>query len=222
MSENTFKLVSSIVENLSALSNDVVEWISKNPQEIAKAFWTTEPTLERFLKIQSIDKVKLIQLHPKWDFSILQHSDYPQVGIAVSNRDSSCGCGFRLVFRAGGLEQNFTAPCGCCDWYSQLKSVCGDEDVAEFGSKLISRACERNGIDFLILHGWSDNPRRNRKVISIWASFIDPYRKKELEKINTEKLSQSFQESVSIREVNPERVVSLIEFFEKTKKGEEE
>ncbi|MEI6587966.1 MAG: hypothetical protein WCO05_03400 [Candidatus Moraniibacteriota bacterium] len=224
MSENTINSIATIIGNLSEVSSNIVEWIKENPQEITKAFWAAEPTLERFMEIERSNKVKLIKLHPDWDFAILQSEDYPEVGIAVSNHDGKCGCGFRLLLKAGGgFEQNFTAPCGCCDWYSQLKTVCSDEDVAEFGSKLVSCACKKEGIDFLLLHGWGDNPYRNKKVISMWASFVDPYRKNELEKINTEKLSQAFQELVSVREVNPERVISLIEFFENTKKrGEEE
>ncbi len=118
-----------------------------------------EPRLRQFVRGQSVfRRMRLIELHPVWDFMILQSSDYPEVGIAVSDLSGSCGSGWALHFwNDQGTQEAFTAPCGCCDFSGQLG---GGKDKRSQCDKvatgLIDDVCVANSIKFLLFHCWKD------------------------------------------------------------------
>lgn len=166
------------------------------------------------IKAKEVEGIKLIELYPDWDFMILQSEEYPEIGIAVSNKDEGVGTGFRLVFKTGEGVHRFIAPCACCSWASQLKTVSDEKLRSKFGAELIQGACLSNGIKTVLLHCWK-NSKDLEASVSENLHYVDPYIIREWEIIDVRRFWESFDKLLCVANWTNGKlsIISLKTFF---------
>ena len=183
----TAKLLAVLLENMPPLSAGEMQFLidTKNRDEVKRRLAFLNPTLRNIVaRGYSQFEGEFIELHPGWDFLIMRSTKYPEVGIAVSDRNATCGLGLRLAVRTGERQvERFTAPCmGYANWAAQLMpwypDVAGNKPVQPYntpvdheGIRRIREVCTTHGIDHLLLHGWHSMMKQDVNGLAL----VDPY-----------------------------------------------
>lgn len=207
------QLVSVLIQNLPELSVYAMQRLIENPSLVREL-------LEEFLRPKLTDPgltlpkgMKLIRLHPAWDFMILTSDDYPEVGVAMSNVSGSLGKGWKLqvyIPKARDFE-DFVAPCGCCDWTKQLRPFAAPRQEMVMAMGIIREFCYGHGIKTLMMHcqhnifdgSWDD--RDSPKKEDVRVNIIDPYWAK-VDFVDYKKFHEVFGSMLRVFDVDNDKV----------------
>lgn len=212
LSKQTAKFIAMIAETLPELSGRAMQSLIEHPGKLAHLLLSLVPLLSEFVKGQKVfGKMELLKLLPDWDFMILRSADYPEVGIAVSERSDSCGHGWNLVFRNDkGEEETFRAPCGCCNFSGKL-------DDRESRAKIIRDACKSSGIKFLVFHCWKSVYRESSTEDAI--QWIEPNDEDStLRFLDLPRFQNAFHGLLRVGSLYSEESMSLAEYHDRRKK----
>ncbi len=179
--KQTAAFLAALVGNLPRLAAEEMQYLIENPDELKRRLKTIEPGFRELGLLRR--NIVFVELDPNWDFLILRSTEYPQVGIAVSDRNGAGGEGWKLVARNLTQRGFFTSPCGCCSqWHGQLETSAAME--------LVRTTCRRMEIQYLILHCWHNIPKVQNPHGGL--TLIDPYRPVEMEILERDRFTQAF------------------------------
>ena len=180
LDKQTATFVAALAQNIPALSGGWAQFLMENPEELKSRLAHLQPTLRYFMGRTKMSCIELIELDPQWDFLIMRSTTYPEVGVAVSNRSGSLGRGLRLALLWEKGYEQFTAPCGCCNWS-------GSRDEEKAARRQLREVCAANGITILLFHCWSNAMEQDVDGLRL----LDPYGD-QLEQIDKERFLRGF------------------------------
>jgi hypothetical protein len=222
---NQRKFIASLIENLpEELSVARMQEFIESPKKITDILKQFEYPLEWF--IESQEGMKLLTVHPKWDFRILVSEKLPKFGIAVSKESRLLGSGWKLSFKRNGERKKFVAPCCCCCWEHQISNSQEEYqqkrgDVEKRAVDLTKKTCDENGINVLVIHCWFNHIASFFPNDTLGKSFflIDPYIGNNWKEapVNVEKVIEIFGDLLEVicqdKKDGREKPFSLSSFF---------
>ena len=191
--KQTAAFVAALTQQIPELSSYEMKYLIEHPYEIMERTRFLHPSLREFLWRDGYEsRFELIELSPYWDFLIMRSEEYPELGIAVSDRSRLLGDGLRMMFFNGSGQEVFIAPSGDSDWCDQLCPLYPDRvGIEEKARSLIKEACDQRGITHLILHNWFDCMEQAPEG-SDFLTLVDPYSKDEMEGLDKKRFLSAF------------------------------